>query len=82
MIKVLTLLALVDIMSLCCKSSSSHEAASTVNTRLYYRTDATAGFSTAHKDAATNLIWPIIADQVKTVNEWIATLVEGAYESK
>jgi hypothetical protein len=40
------------------------------------RTDATAGFSTAHKDAATNLIWPLIADQVKTVGKWADT-VEG-----
>jgi hypothetical protein len=40
------------------------------------RTDATAGFFTAHKDAATNLIWPLIADQVKTVGEWADT-VEG-----
>ncbi|KAL1638770.1 hypothetical protein SLS58_008584 [Diplodia intermedia] len=40
-------------------------------------TDATAGFSTAAKDAATNLIWPLIADEVKTVNEWTAALQEA-----
>ncbi|KAF2845164.1 Isochorismatase hydrolase [Plenodomus tracheiphilus IPT5] len=32
--------------------------------------DGTAGFSNAHKDAAVNLVWPIIADEVKTVAEW------------
>ncbi|KNG48534.1 isochorismatase hydrolase [Stemphylium lycopersici] len=37
-------------------------------------TDATAGFSNAHKDAATDLIWPLIADEVKTVGEWAASL--------
>ncbi|KAH6615378.1 Isochorismatase-like protein [Boeremia exigua] len=45
-------------------------------------TDATAGFSTAHKDAATNLIWPIIADQVKTVHEWTKIVEEGSCEPK
>ncbi|KAF7553382.1 hypothetical protein G7Z17_g3638 [Cylindrodendrum hubeiense] len=37
-------------------------------------TDGTAGFSTAAKDAATNLIWPMIVDRVMTVGEWTSTL--------
>lgn len=51
-----------------------------VNVWLYYRSDATAGFSNAHKDAATNLIWPIIADQVKTVQEWTAMAKQAVSE--
>ncbi|KAL1800715.1 hypothetical protein ACET3X_001057 [Alternaria dauci] len=38
--------------------------------------DATAGFSDAHKDAATKLIWPVIVDGVKTVSEWTLTIQE------
>ncbi len=37
-------------------------------------TDATAGFAKAEKDAATELIWPLFADEVCTVGEWIKTL--------
>ncbi|KAJ0316015.1 hypothetical protein COL5a_011754 [Colletotrichum fioriniae] len=33
--------------------------------------DATAGFSTAVKDAATNLIWPLIVENVTTVGDWV-----------
>jgi hypothetical protein len=39
-----------------------------------FRTDATAGFSTVAKDAAAQLIWPIIVEEVMTVEEWIASL--------
>lgn len=39
-----------------------------------YRTDATAGFSTALKDAATELVWPLLADKVTTVQDWISSL--------
>jgi hypothetical protein len=49
----------------------------TGNPRGYHITmlkDATAGFSKAQKDAATELIWPLFANQVKTVGEWIETL--------
>ena len=35
------------------------------------RTDATAGFTTAAKDAATSLIWPLFADEVVTSDDWI-----------
>ncbi|KAH8593474.1 Isochorismatase-like protein [Bisporella sp. PMI_857] len=38
-------------------------------------TDATAAFSTEQKDAATNLIWPLFANEVTTVAKWKATLV-------
>ncbi|KAH8817358.1 Isochorismatase-like protein [Xylogone sp. PMI_703] len=34
--------------------------------------DATAGFSNALKDAATDLIWPIIVEEVLTVDEWLS----------
>ncbi|KAF2095352.1 Isochorismatase hydrolase [Rhizodiscina lignyota] len=37
-------------------------------------TDATAGFSTAQKDAATSLIWQLFANRVMTTEEWIKTL--------
>ncbi|KAK1456967.1 hypothetical protein CCUS01_09847 [Colletotrichum cuscutae] len=33
--------------------------------------DATAGFSTEAKDAATNLIWPLIVENVTTVGDWV-----------
>jgi len=36
--------------------------------------DTTAGFTKEQKDAATELIWPLFAHEVKTVGEWIATL--------
>ncbi|RTE70311.1 hypothetical protein BHE90_015297 [Fusarium euwallaceae] len=37
-------------------------------------TDATAGFTTKAKDAATQLIWPLIAESVITVEEWTSSL--------
>lgn len=46
-------------------------------TRGYHVTmlsDTTAGFTKAQKDAATDLIWPLFAHEVKKVGEWIATL--------
>jgi len=78
----LTLLAIADIMPLSCKSHNCFVTAFVALTWLHYKTDATAGFSTAHKDAATNLIWPIIADQVKTVHEWTTIVEGGACEPK
>jgi len=38
--------------------------------------DATAGFTNEQADAATKLIWPLFAHEVKTVDEWIKTLEE------
>ncbi|KAF1982764.1 Isochorismatase hydrolase [Aulographum hederae CBS 113979] len=38
--------------------------------------DATAGFSTQLKDAATELVWPLFASRVMTTDEFIATLGE------
>ncbi|KAJ6478763.1 Isochorismatase-like protein [Mycena vitilis] len=35
-------------------------------------TDATAGFTNEAKDAATSLIWPLFANEVTTVEGWIA----------
>ncbi|KAK6600112.1 isochorismatase hydrolase [Botrytis cinerea] len=37
-------------------------------------TDATAGFTTVAKDAATSLIWSLFANEVLTVEEWKKTL--------
>ncbi|KAI9926992.1 hypothetical protein ASPWEDRAFT_32947 [Aspergillus wentii DTO 134E9] len=34
--------------------------------------DATAGFSTQLKDAATEIVWPTIVEEVLTVDEWAA----------
>lgn len=36
--------------------------------------DTTAGFTIEQKNAATDLIWPLFAHEVKKVGEWIATL--------
>lgn len=36
--------------------------------------DATAGFTTLAKDAATDLIWPLFANEVLTVAEWKKSL--------
>ncbi|KAF7925510.1 uncharacterized protein EAE98_006735 [Botrytis deweyae] len=36
--------------------------------------DATAGFNTVVKDAATDLIWPLFANEVLTVEEWKKSL--------
>ena len=37
-------------------------------------TDATAGFSIEATKAATELIWPLFAHEVKKVGEWIEML--------
>ncbi|PMD18992.1 Isochorismatase hydrolase [Hyaloscypha hepaticicola] len=36
--------------------------------------DATAGFTIEQKNAATEIVWPLFAHEVKTVGEWIKTL--------
>lgn len=36
--------------------------------------DATAGFSQALKEAATDVIWPTIVDEVLKTDEWLAQL--------
>lgn len=36
--------------------------------------DATAGFAKDETDAATDLVWPLFADKVVTVEEWASTL--------
>lgn len=40
----------------------------------HLRTNATAGFTLEQKDAATELIWPVVFEKVITVEEWAATL--------
>jgi hypothetical protein len=42
-----------------------------------YRSDGSAGFSTAQKDAATQLIWPLFANTVTTVQDWAQGLGEA-----
>lgn len=32
--------------------------------------NATAGFTIEQKDAAVNLIWPLLVERVMTVEEW------------
>ena len=41
---------------------------------FFYRTDATAGFTNKAKEAATDLIWPLFANEVTTVGAWVANL--------
>jgi len=38
------------------------------------RKDATSGWTRELTDAATDLIWPLIASEVLTVKEWDKTL--------
>lgn len=40
--------------------------------------DATAGWTTEQKDAATELIWPLFANEVTTVGEWMKKLENKA----
>jgi hypothetical protein len=40
--------------------------------------DATAGWTTEQKDAATDLIWPLFAQEVTTVGEWVANVEKKA----
>lgn len=40
-------------------------------------TDATAAFSIELKNAAVNLIWPVIADQLLTTEQWVSSFSKG-----
>jgi len=42
--------------------------------KLTMLSDATAGFKTVQKDAATEMIWPLFADKVCTVGDWTQSL--------
>ena len=44
--------------------------------QLTMLSDATAGFGTVKKDAAVNLIWPLFANRVCTVDEWTESMAE------
>lgn len=44
------------------------------NYELIMLSDATAGMGTEKKDAAVNLIWPLFANKVCTVNEWASSI--------
>lgn len=63
-------------MSHSCKDSSDpwYFLSWGVDSLLSCSTDATAGFSTAMKDAATQLIWPVIVDEVLSTQDWLASL--------
>jgi hypothetical protein len=41
---------------------------------MYYSTDGTAGFSVSLHDAAVNVVWSTIVEEVLTANEWIDQL--------
>ncbi|RDI78553.1 hypothetical protein Vi05172_g11447 [Venturia inaequalis] len=45
-----------------------------------FLSDATAGFGTELKDVATDLIWPLFANNVITTDEFIGTLSRGGKE--
>lgn len=40
--------------------------------------DATAGWTTEQKDAATEIVWPLFANEVTTVGEWVGKLGDKA----
>ncbi|KAJ6128611.1 Isochorismatase-like protein [Penicillium samsonianum] len=40
-------------------------------------TDATAAFSIELEKAAVNLVWPVIADQLMTVTQWVSSFSKG-----
>lgn len=44
--------------------------------------DCTAGFSIQQKQAATDLIWPLFANKVTTVEEWADSLGKEAQDGK
>lgn len=67
-----------DITSHCCKFLSSilQQYQNLRKGSNLRRTDATAGFMVAAKDAAVEHVWPLLADELLTVAEWAAK-VEG-----
>ena len=69
------MLMILDMKLLSCKSSICCKCRRGLTCT---RSDATAGFGTELKDAATKLIWPLFANNVMTTDEFIATLPTGA----
>lgn len=66
-------------MLMSCKLRACERGLETDNARGYHVTmlkDCTAGFSIEQKKVATDLIWPLFANEVKTVGEWKKSLDE------
>jgi hypothetical protein len=43
------------------------------NVANWVSTDATAAFSVELEEAATKVVWPVIADKLMTVSQWVAS---------
>lgn len=64
-------------MLMSCKLRVRERGLENDNARGYHVTmlkDCTAGFSIEQKKAATDLIWPLFANEVKTVGDWRSSL--------
>ncbi|KXH53840.1 NUDIX domain-containing protein [Colletotrichum salicis] len=64
-----THLVLAGMVANTCLESTTRDARE-LGFHVTLLTDATAGFATAGKDAATHLIWPLIMENVTTVGDW------------
>ncbi|KAJ5885227.1 Isochorismatase-like protein [Penicillium taxi] len=56
---------------------STARAAREIGFHVTLITDATAAFSIELEKAAVNLVWPTIADQLMTVNQWVSSFSKG-----
>ncbi|KAJ5454209.1 Isochorismatase-like protein [Penicillium daleae] len=56
---------------------STARAAREIGFHVTLMTDATAAFSIELENAAVNLIWPVIADQLMTVKQWVSSFSKG-----
>ncbi|KAJ6000053.1 Isochorismatase-like protein [Penicillium waksmanii] len=56
---------------------STARAAREIGFHVTLITDATAAFSIELKNAAIDLIWPVIADQLMTTKQWVSSFSKG-----
>ncbi|KAB8229562.1 Isochorismatase-like protein [Aspergillus alliaceus] len=56
---------------------STARAAREIGFHVTLITDATAALSIELEKAAVNLVWPVIADQLMTVNQWVSSFSKG-----
>ncbi|KAJ5604165.1 Isochorismatase-like protein [Penicillium hordei] len=56
---------------------STARAAREIGFHVTLITDATAAMSIELEKAAVNLVWPLITDQLMTVNQWVSSLSKG-----
>ncbi|KAI9040828.1 cysteine hydrolase family protein [Aspergillus affinis] len=56
---------------------STARAAREIGFHVTLITDATAAMSIELEKAAVNLVWPVIADQLMTVNQWVSSFSKG-----